>query len=199
LEQRTVALFGGAREGESRYSASLRGTAKEGLMEVLYSRCCGLDVHKASVSACVLVREETRTHKKYGRFAAMTAGLNELAHWLHELGVTHVAMESTGVYWKPVWNVLEGQFHLLSVNAQHVKNVPGRKTDVKGSEWIAELLQHGLLRPSFVPETHAGLVSITHSITSFPAAFLTPIEILSLWTSMPIYLVLVIEVAPCRD
>jgi transposase len=122
-------------------------------MEVLYARCCGLDVHKSSVSACVLVREGTRTHKKYCRFSAMTHDPEELARWLHELEVTHVAMESTGVYWKPVWNILEGQFKLLLVNAQHVKNVPGRKTDVKDSEWIAELLQHGLLRPSFVPET----------------------------------------------
>jgi transposase len=121
-------------------------------MEVLYSRCCGLDVHKSSVSACVVIREAGRTQKKYGRFGAMTRDLVELAGWLHELGVTHVAMESTGVYWKPVWNVLEGQFQLILVNAQHVKNVPGRKTDVKDSEWIAELLQHGLLHPSFVPE-----------------------------------------------
>jgi len=121
-------------------------------MEVLYPRCCGLDVHKSSVSACALVREGARTHKKNARFGAMTRDLEELARWLHELGVTHVALESTGVYWKPVWNVLESQFHLLLVNAQHVKNVPGRKTDVKDSEWIAELLQHGLLRPSFVPE-----------------------------------------------
>jgi transposase len=120
-------------------------------MEVLYSRCCGLDVHKSSVSACVLTREGGRTQRKYGRYGAMTRDLEELARWLHELGVTHVAMESTGVYWKPVWNVLEGQFHLLLVNAQHVKNVPGRKTDAKDSEWLAELLQHGLLRPSFVP------------------------------------------------
>ena len=121
-------------------------------MEVLYPRCCGLDVHKSSVSACALVRDGARTHKKYARFGAMTRDLEELARWLHELGVTHVALESTSVYWKPVWNVLESQFHLLLVNAQHVKNVPGRKTDVKDSEWIAELLQHGLLRPSFVPE-----------------------------------------------
>jgi transposase len=121
-------------------------------MEVLYSRCCGLDVHKASVSACVAIREAGRTQKKYGRFGTMTRDLVGLAGWLHELGVTHVAMESTGVYWKPVWNVLEGQFQLILVNAQHVKNVPGRKTDVKDSEWIAELLQHGLLHPSFVPE-----------------------------------------------
>jgi transposase len=121
-------------------------------MEMLYTRCCGLDVHKSSVSACVLIREGGCTQKKYGRYGAMTRELEELARWLHELGVTHVAMESTGVYWKPVWNVLEGQFQLLLVNAQHVKNVPGRKTDVKDSEWVAELLQHGLLHPSFVPE-----------------------------------------------
>jgi transposase len=131
----------------------LRGTAEEELaMEALYSRCCGLDVHKSSVSACVLLREGGRTQKKYGRYGAMTRDLEELARWLQELGVAYVAMESTGVYWKPVWNILEDQFHLLLVNAQHVKNVPGRKTDVKDSEWIAELLQHGLLRPSFVPE-----------------------------------------------
>ncbi|HTZ90607.1 MAG TPA: IS110 family transposase, partial [Alloacidobacterium sp.] len=121
-------------------------------MEILYSRCCGLDVHKSSVSACVVIREAGRTQRKYGRYGAMTRDLVELAGWLRELGVTHVAMESTGVYWKPVWNVLEGQFQLILVNAQHVKNVPGRKTDVKDSEWIAELLQHGLLHPSFVPE-----------------------------------------------
>jgi transposase len=121
-------------------------------MEVLYSRCCGLDVHKASVSACVVIREAGRTRRKYGRFSTMTRDLVGLAGWLHEQGVTHIAMESTGVYWKPVWNVLEGQFQLILVNAQHVKNVPGRKTDVKDSEWIAELLQHGLLHPSFVPE-----------------------------------------------
>ena len=121
-------------------------------MEVLYSRCCGLDVHKASVSACVVIRQAGRTQKKHGRFGTMTRDLVGLAVWLHELGVSHVAMESTGVYWKPVWNVLEGQFQLILVNAQHVKNVPGRKTDVKDSEWIAELLQHGFLHPSFVPE-----------------------------------------------
>lgn len=120
-------------------------------METLYSRCCGLDAHKSSVSACVLIRESDRTQKNYVRHGTMPRDLEELARWLHDLGVTHVAMESTGVYWKPVWNVLEGQFHLILVNAQHVKNVPGRKTDVNDSEWIAELLQHGLLRASFVP------------------------------------------------
>src|SRR5439155_35172 len=91
--------------------------------------------------------QETRT------FGAMTGELLELADWLAQEGVTHVAMESTGVYWKPVWNLLEDQFTVLLVNAQHIKQVPGRKTDVKDSEWIAQLLQHGLLRGSFVPST----------------------------------------------
>ncbi len=121
-------------------------------MEVLYERCCGLDIHKKTVVACVafgdgpgLVRKQVR------RFGTMTDDLLALADWLAEQGVTHVAMESTGVYWKPVWNLLEGQFTLLLVNAQHIKQVPGRKTDVKDCQWIAQLLQHGLLRPSFVP------------------------------------------------
>ena len=93
-------------------------------MEVLYSRCCGLDVHKSSVSACVLIREAGRTQKKYGRYGAMTRDLEDLVRWLQELGVTHVAMESTGVYWKPVWNVLEGQFHLLLVERPACKERP---------------------------------------------------------------------------
>jgi transposase len=120
---------------------------------MLYPQCCGLDVHKSSISACVLARGGARTYKKHGRFGAMTHDSDEFTRRLHELGVTHVAMESTGAHWKPVWNVLEGQFNLLLVNAQHGKNVPGRKTDIKDSEWITERLQHGLLRPSFVPET----------------------------------------------
>jgi transposase len=139
---------------------------------VLWAGCS-----QVSVSACVLVREGTRTHKKYGRFNAMTHDLDELARWLHELGVIHVAMESTGVYWKPVWNVLEGQFNLLLVNAQHVKNVPGRKTDVKDSEWIAELLQHGLLRPSFVPETRIrDLRDLTRAPASLSEALFRHVE-----------------------
>src|SRR6266702_955308 len=96
-------------------------------MEVLYSRCCGLDVHKASVSAGVVIREAGRTQRKYGRFGRMTRDLVGLVGWLHELGVTHVAMESTGVYWKPVWNVLEGQLQLILVNAQHVKTCPAAR------------------------------------------------------------------------
>jgi transposase len=89
--------------------------------------------------------------KHQRRFGAMTRDLQELANWLRQFEVTQVAMESSGVYWKPVWNILEGQFTVVLVNAQHIKNVPGRKTDQKDAEWIAQLLQHGLLRPSYVP------------------------------------------------
>src|SRR3982751_4724453 len=121
-------------------------------MELLYPHCCGLDVHKSSITACVRIQEKSgKPRKIVRRFGAMTADLRTLANWLREQQVTHVAMESTGVYWKPVWNILEGQFTLIWANAQHVKNVPGRKTDTKDSEWLAELLQYGLLRSSFVP------------------------------------------------
>src|ERR1700730_9668907 len=120
-------------------------------MQVVHEVCCGLDVHKKGVTACVLWasgrRRETRA------FGTFTRELLELGDWLRACGVSHVAMESTGVYWKPVWNLLEGQFEVLLVNAQHIKAVPGRKTDQKDSEWIADLLQHGLLRASFVPPT----------------------------------------------
>ncbi len=121
-------------------------------MEVVYPRCCGLDVHKETVVACVLYIEQGRKRKQIRRFTTMTRDLLALADWLRQFGSTHVAMESTGVYWKPVWNVLIGQFELLLVNAEHIKKVPGRKTDVKDCEWIADLLQHGLLRGSFVPD-----------------------------------------------
>ena len=122
-------------------------------MEVLYPCCCGLDVHKKSITACVLWAEaKGQRRKEKRRFGTFTQELLRLADWLRECGVTHVAMESTGVYWKPVWNILDGQFtEVLLVNAQHIKAVPGRKTDAKDSEWIADLLQHGLLRGSFVP------------------------------------------------
>lgn len=121
-------------------------------MNVIHPRCCGLDVHQKTVAACVQVcREDGKKHKEVQTFGTWTQDLQRLADWLSEQGVTHVAMEATGVYWKPVWAVLAGQFELLLVNAQHIKAVPGRKTDVKDSEWIAELLQHGLLRGSFVP------------------------------------------------
>ena len=117
-------------------------------MEVTYERCCGMDVHKKTVVCCVITPEmkETRT------FSTMTVELIEMADWLASHGVTHVAMESTGVLWKPVYNLLEDQFTVMVVNAHHIKAVPGRKTDVKDAEWIADLLRHGLLRPSFIPD-----------------------------------------------
>jgi transposase len=110
-----------------------------------------LDVHKASITACALLCEQGQVRKERRRFTTVTQDLENLAFWLRQLQVTHVAIESTGVYWKPVWNMLDGQFTIILANAQHVKNVPGRKTDVKDSEWIAELVQHGLLRSSYVP------------------------------------------------
>ena len=121
-------------------------------MDVLYPRCCGLDVHKKTVVACCLLSTKGRKPVKETRtFRTMTTDLLALADWLQQAGCTHVAMESTGVYWRPVYNLLEGQFELLVVNAQHIKAVPGRKTDVKDAAWIAELLRHGLLQGSFIP------------------------------------------------
>jgi transposase len=120
-------------------------------MQILYPRCCGLDVHKASVTACILINGSEGKERHLRRFGTMTRDVNELIAWLTEHGVRKVAMESTGVYWKPIWNLLEGRFDLMLVNAQHIKAVPGRKTDIKDCEWIAELLQHGLLRGSLVP------------------------------------------------
>lgn len=116
-------------------------------MKTLYERCAGLDVHKKTVVACVRTPagHETRT------FGTMTAELLELSDWLVTQGVTQVAMESTGDYWKPIFNILEGTVEVILVNAQHLKTVPGRKTDVKDAEWIAELLQYGLLKASFIP------------------------------------------------
>src|SRR3984893_1566226 len=101
-------------------------------MDVLHPRCCGLDVHKSSISACILLREAGRVQKHQHRFGAMTQDLRELAEWLRQFGVTQVAMESSGVYWKPVWNILEGQFTVVLANAQHIKNVPGRKDRPEG-------------------------------------------------------------------
>ena len=122
-------------------------------MDVVYERCCGLDVHKRTVVACVVVPGTTGQPRKTLRtFGTMTEDLLALGDWLQAEGVTHVALESTGSFWKPVWNLLEDRFTLLLVNAQHIKAVPGRKTDVKDAEWIADLLRHGLLRASFVPD-----------------------------------------------
>jgi transposase len=121
-------------------------------MEVIYACCAGLDVHKKSILACVRKLDPRgQLYKEIHSFRTMTRDLLELSDWLALHGVTHVAMESTGVFWKPVFNILESRFQVLLVNAQHIKQVPGRKTDVKDCEWIAQLLQHGLLTASFVP------------------------------------------------
>jgi transposase len=120
-------------------------------MDVLYPCCAGLDVHKASVVVCVRDARGSAVVKTVRTYGTTTDQLLALADWLRAGGCTHLALESTGVYWKPVYAVLEGLGAILLVNAQHLKTVPGRKTDVKDAEWIAELLQHGLLRGSFVP------------------------------------------------
>jgi len=121
-------------------------------MQVLYPRCGGLDVHKDLVVARVRCVSEPRADETRS-FATTTGALIELQEWLSAHAVTHVAMEATGVYWKPVWHLLEGHFELVLANAQHIRNVPGRKTDVSDAAWIADLLAHGLIRSSFVPPT----------------------------------------------
>jgi transposase len=121
-------------------------------MDVVYRCCCGLDVHKKLVVACLLsLDEQGQRHKEIRTFTTMTQELLTLVDWLAGADCTHVAMESTGVYWKPIFALLEGQFAVILANAQHLKAVPGHKTDIKDAEWIADLLQHGLLRPSFIP------------------------------------------------
>jgi transposase len=136
-------------------------------MEILHRCCAGLDVHKKTVVACVrAVAPDGPVRRQVRTFGTMTAELLALADWLDAEGVTHVAMESTGVYWQPVYHILEGRFDLLLANAGRLKQVPGRKTDVKDAEWIAELLQHGLLAPSFVPpEPIRALRDLTRSRT----------------------------------
>ncbi len=118
-------------------------------MQVLHPRCAGLDVHKDTVVACVRCGSPPERHTR--TFATTTAGLLALGEWLETHGCTHVAMEATGVYWRPLWHLLEGRFELVLANAQHIKNVPGRKTDVSDAMWIGDLLAHGLIRSSFVP------------------------------------------------
>jgi transposase len=121
-------------------------------MQVIHPACAGLDVHKDTVVACVRrVDPRGRATEVVRTFTTTTGGLLLLGDWLCQCGVSHAAMESTGVYWKPVWHLLEDRLELMLVNAAHIKQVPGRKTDVKDCAWIAELLQHGLLRPSLVP------------------------------------------------
>ena len=121
-------------------------------MELLHPRCAGLDVHKDSVVACVRCASPPRVHE-VRTFGTTTTEIMRLADWLDEHACAHVAMEATGVYWKPVWHLLEGRFALTLANAQHIRNVPGRKTDVNDAMWIADLLAHGLIRDSFVPPT----------------------------------------------
>jgi len=120
-------------------------------MEVIYERCCGLDVHKKTVVACLRAPGGSRRQSEVRTFGTTTDELETLAEWLQRGGCTHAAIESTGVYWQPVFNVLEHVCTVVLVNAQHVKAVPGRKTDVRDAEWLAQLLEHGLLRPSFIP------------------------------------------------
>jgi hypothetical protein len=122
-------------------------------MDILYPRCAGLDVHKDTVVAGVRLAGDGPVRTEVRTFDTTTPGLLALSAWLAEHGCTHVAMEATGVYWRPVWHVLsDGEFALILANAAHVKNVPGRKTDVADALWLADLLAHGLIRPSFVPE-----------------------------------------------
>ena len=120
-------------------------------MKVLHERCAGLDTHKKEIVACVRLVVGGKVHREVRRFPTTTRGLMELADWLASHQVTHVAMEATGVYWKPVWHILEGHFELVLANAAHIRNVPGRKSDVNDATWIADLLAHGLIRASFVP------------------------------------------------
>ena len=123
-------------------------------MEVLYRRCCGLDVHKETVVACLRLVSSGKVNMELRTFETTTASLIALSEWLAQNGCTHIAMEATGIYWKPVWHILaDGEFQLVLANSAHVKNVPGRKTDVNDATWLAELLAHGLIRASFVPDT----------------------------------------------
>ena len=120
-------------------------------MDVIYPRCAGLDVHKQTVVACVRIVGDGPPLQEVRTFDTTTSGLLDLCDWLDSFGVKHVGMEATGVYWKPVWHVLEAHFELVLANAAHLKNVPGRKTDVNDAMWVADLLAHGLIRASFVP------------------------------------------------
>src|SRR5689334_8523398 len=127
-------------------------------VSVLYRRCAGLDVHKKTVVACVLLTAANgQLSREVRTFATTTAGLVALRAWLSGQGVRQVAMESTGIYWRPVFNLLEGHCEVLVANAQHMKAVPGRKTDIRDSEWIADLLRHGLLKPSFIPPSPSAI------------------------------------------
>src|ERR1700758_1234439 len=123
------------------------------MMKTLHRRCAGLDVHSDSVVACARLTVRTKVTHEVRRFSTTTRDLLELADWLAAQGITHIAMEATGVYWKPIWHILEGRFELVLANAMHIRNVPGRKSDVNDAVWISDLLAHGLIRASFVPPT----------------------------------------------
>lgn len=137
-------------------------------MQIIYERCAGLDVHKKSVMACLIISTPDGGRRKERQtFSTMTSDLVRLRDWLNAQQCSQVAMESTGVFWKPIFNILEGHMEVMVVNAQHIKAVPGRKTDIKDAEWIADLLQHGLLRPSFIPPAWQRIVrELTRSRTS---------------------------------
>lgn len=141
----------------------------EGEMDVIQTHCAGLDVHKKVVAAAVIVvRAGGEVHRESRTFGTMTADLLLLSDWLQGQGVTHVAMESTGEYWKPIFNILEENFEVLLVNARHISKVPGRKTDISDAEWIADLLRHGLLTASFIPPVgQRGLRELTRFRSSF--------------------------------
>src|SRR6266571_4225842 len=120
-------------------------------MEAIFPRCAGLDVHKETVEATSRIWEGRRVEQQTRRWRTMTRELLQMADWMAATGVTHVAMESTGVFWKPIYNILESRFTVILVNARHLKQVPGHKSDVRDCQWIAQLLQHGLLKGSFIP------------------------------------------------
>ena len=123
-------------------------------MEVLYPLCCGLDVYKETVVTCMGLVIDGKVVKQVRTFSTTTARLMSLSEWLTANACTHIAMEATGVYWKPVWHILsDGDFAMVLANAAHVKNVPGCKSDVKDADWVSDLLAHGLIRPSFVPDS----------------------------------------------
>jgi len=131
-------------------------------MKTLHRWCAGLDVHSDSVVACVRLTVRTKASHEVRRFSTATRDLLELADWLAAQGVTHVAMEATGIYWKPIWYILEGRFELVLANAAHIRNVPGRKSDVNDAIWISDLLAHGLIRASFVPQRASRQLSGVH-------------------------------------
>jgi transposase len=122
-------------------------------MELLHERCAGLDIHKNEVVACIRIGGGRVVHREHQRFGTTTTSLMELSVWLSNHGCTHIVMEATGIYWRPVWHILEGHFDLILANARDVRNLPGRKTDMNDATWLADLLAHGLVRSSFVPPT----------------------------------------------